>query len=73
MEQEIGYRGVRIVISHEIDGGRRWEVFPESAAAEGAACGIARAGGPRGSFKEAVLAARAAVDEWLGGGIAAAG
>ncbi len=72
MEQEIEYRGVRTVIGGERDGRRQWAIFPDGAPAEGVASGIARADGSRGSFKEAVFASRAAVDEWLGRGAEAA-
>lgn len=65
MEQELEYRGVRIVISVERDGRRHWAIFPEGAPQEGAASGVARADATRGSFKEAVYASRHAVDSWL--------
>lgn len=65
MEQEIEYRGIRTVIGGERHGRRHWAIFPEGAPPEGAASGIARADGTRGSFKEAVFASREAVDSWL--------
>ena len=64
MEQELQYRGVRTVIGGECDGRRNWAIHPEGAPP---VSGVARAdGGRRGSFKEAVFAARFAVDALLG-------
>ena len=65
MEQDIEYKGVRTVIGGERDGRRQWAIFPEGAPPEGAVSGIARADGSRGSFKEAVFAARAAIAAWV--------
>lgn len=66
MEQELEYRGIRTVIGGERDGVRRWAIHPAGAPPEGAASGLAKADGTRGSFKEAVFASRGAVDDWLG-------
>ena len=65
MDQEIEYRGIRTVIGAERDGFRRWSIHPPGAPPEGAACGSSKAENARGSFKEAVFAARGAVDAWL--------
>ena len=69
MEQEIVYRGVRTLISTERDGRRRWSIHPDGGPPEGVACGLSRAENARGSFKEAVFAARTAVDQWLDEGL----
>ncbi len=65
MDQEIEYRGIRTVISTERDGRRHWSIHPAGAPPDGAAHGVSRAENARGSFKEAVFAARDAVDAWL--------
>ena len=64
MEQELEYRGIRTIIGGQRDGARRWAVHPDGAPS---VSGVARADtSRRGSFKEAVFAARIAVDSILG-------
>ena len=65
MDQELEYRGVRTLIGTERDGKRRWSIHPSGSPPDGAASGLSRAENARGSFKEAVFAAREAVDHWL--------
>ncbi len=65
MDQELEYRGVRTLIGTERDGFRRWSIHPDGAPDGGVASGLSRADNARGSFKEAVFAAREAVDAWL--------
>ena len=65
MDQELEYRGVRTLIGTERDGKRRWSIHPSGSPPDGAASGLSRAENARGSFKEAVFAARDAVDQWL--------
>ena len=63
IEQELEYRGVRTVIGGERCGARPWIIHPDGAPP---ISGLARADGSRrGSFKEAVFAARHAVDALL--------
>ena len=72
MDQELEYRGVRTLIGKERDGRREWTIFPNGLSQESAITGVIVLGGPRGSFKEAVLASRAAIDELIDGEEAAA-
>jgi hypothetical protein len=65
MEQDLNYKGIRYIIGVDKGQGRSWVIYPDDGPAEGAALGQARITGPRGSFKEAVIAAREAIDEWL--------
>ncbi len=65
MEQTLEYRGVVYVVGIETDGMRAWSVYDKNAK-RASASGLTRARGVRGSFKSAVLAARAAIDEMLG-------
>ncbi len=64
MEQTLEYRGVVYVVGIETDGMRAWSVYDKTAKRP-LASGLTRARGLRGSFKSAVLAARAAIDEML--------
>ena len=67
MEQDLVYRGVRYVVRSEIDGSREWVIYPDDGPTDGAAHGTARGEEgvlARGSFKEAALAAQAAIDAW---------
>lgn len=66
MEQTLDYRGVRYVIGSEKRARRTWTIYPEDVApGEVAESGIAPAQGTRGSFKQAVMDARAAIDLWF--------
>ncbi|WP_428391675.1 hypothetical protein [Lichenicoccus sp.] len=61
MEQALVYRDVRYVIGPEQDGHRIWTIDASKAS------GVAVGSGARGSFKAAVMAAREAIDQRLGG------
>jgi hypothetical protein len=62
MEQQLEYRGFRIVISAEAGAMRDWSVQAIAPGGGELAAGSAAANGARGSFKAAVLAAQRAVD-----------
>jgi hypothetical protein len=62
MEQDLIYRGIRYVIGPEKDRQRCWTVYPEAGEP---VSGLARLSGARGSFKQAVNAARMAIDHCL--------
>ena len=61
MEQILLYRDIQYVIGPEQDGHRLWTVNTDA----GQESGIAGGSGLRGSFKTAVMAARAAIDQLL--------
>lgn len=69
MEQTLEYRDTVYVIGIETDGMRAWSVYGKDLK-RATASGLTRARGVRGSFKSAVLAARAAIDERLDGVLA---
>lgn len=65
MEQVLLHRDVRYVVGSAHGDARNWVIFPKDGPADGAASGVARLQGTRGSFKAAVMEARAAIDAWL--------
>ncbi|MCQ8241621.1 hypothetical protein [Rhizosaccharibacter radicis] len=67
MEQTLTYRECRFVVGLEVDRGRNWAIFPPDGPPNGAAHGVARSEGLRGSFKVAVASAHDAIDRWLAG------
>ncbi len=66
MQQNLIYRDCRYMVGPENDRGREWAIYPEGGPETGAAHGVARSEGLRGSFKVAVHTAQAAIDSWLG-------
>ena len=61
--QTFDYRGVRLLIEHDIAGTRKWTVFPKDQPAQQ---GYFFREPGRGSFRGAVAAAEAAIDQWVG-------